>query len=47
MLGNVIEQQIMAVYDWPFGAAAAVILVATVLAINLASTWFFERGHRA
>ncbi len=46
MLGNVIEQQIMAVYDWPFGAAAAVILVATVLAINLASTWFFERGHR-
>lgn len=47
MLGNLIEQQITAVYDWPFGATAAVILVATVLAINLASTWFLERRQRA
>jgi putative spermidine/putrescine transport system permease protein len=46
MLGNLIEQQITAVYDWPFGAAVAVVLVATVLAINLASTWFFERRQR-
>ena len=46
MLGNLIEQQIMAVYDWPFGAAVALILVATVLAINLLCTWFFERGRR-
>lgn len=46
MLGNVIEQQITAVYDWPFGAAVAVVLVGTVLAINLASTWFFERRQR-
>jgi putative spermidine/putrescine transport system permease protein len=47
MLGNLIEQQIMAVYDWPFGAAVALVLVATVLAINLLCTWFFERGRRA
>ncbi len=47
MLGNVIEQQIMAVYDWPFGAAVALVLVATVLAINLLSTWFLEKGRRA
>ena len=47
MLGNLIEQQIAAVYDWPFGATVAVVLVATVLAINAASTWFFERRSRA
>ena len=46
MLGNLIEQQIAAVYDWPFGATVAFILVMTVLAINLASTWFFERRRR-
>jgi putative spermidine/putrescine transport system permease protein len=43
MLGNLIEQQITAVYDWPFGATVAVVLVVTVLALNLVSTWFFER----
>jgi putative spermidine/putrescine transport system permease protein len=47
MLGNLIEQQIAAVYDWPFGATIAVVLVATVLGINLASTWFLERRNRA
>ena len=47
MLGNLIEQQITAVYDWPFGAAVAVVLVATVLGINLTSTWFFERRRNA
>jgi putative spermidine/putrescine transport system permease protein len=47
MLGNLIEQQIAAVYDWPFGATVAVVLVATVLGINLASTWFLERRNRA
>jgi putative spermidine/putrescine transport system permease protein len=46
MLGNLVEQQIMAVYDWPFGATVAVVLVATVLAINAASTWFLERRTR-
>jgi putative spermidine/putrescine transport system permease protein len=46
MLGNLIEQQIAAVYDWPFGATVALVLVATVLAINLVSTWFFERRSR-
>jgi putative spermidine/putrescine transport system permease protein len=46
MLGNLIEQQITAVYDWPFGATVAFVLVATVLAINFASTWFFERRRR-
>ncbi|HVY17708.1 MAG TPA: ABC transporter permease [Rhodopila sp.] len=43
MLGNLIEQQITAVYDWPFGATVAVVLVATVLAMNFVSGWIFER----
>jgi putative spermidine/putrescine transport system permease protein len=47
MLGNLIEQQIAAVYDWPFGATVALVLVATVLGINLASTWFLERRNAA
>lgn len=47
MLGNLIEQQITVVYDWPFGATVAVVLVTTVLAVNLISTWFFERRRLA
>ena len=47
MLGTLIEQQIAAVYDWPFGATAALVLVVTVLAINLACTWLFERRPTA
>jgi putative spermidine/putrescine transport system permease protein len=43
MLGNLIDQQITAVYDWPFGATVAVVLVVTVLAVNAVSTWLFER----
>lgn len=37
MLGNMAEQQIIAVYDWPFGATIATILVIIVLAINALS----------
>lgn len=38
MLGNLIEQQIFVVYDWPFGATIAVVLVGVVIAINALST---------
>ncbi|PWC15581.1 ABC transporter permease [Brenneria roseae subsp. americana] len=37
MLGNLAEQQIVAVYDWPFGAAIATILVFIVIAVNTLS----------
>ena len=37
MLGNLIEQQIFVVYDWPFGAAIAMVLVVVVFAINTLS----------
>lgn len=42
MLGNLIEQQIFAVYDWPFGAAIASVLVAIVLSVNLLSAKLLE-----
>ncbi|WP_245449859.1 ABC transporter permease [Chelatococcus asaccharovorans] len=45
MLGNLIEQQIFVVYDWPFGAAIALILVAVVFAVNGFSMWLLE-GRR-
>lgn len=45
MLGILIEQQILAVYDWPFGSAIAVILVCVVMGINLLSLWLLE-GRR-
>jgi putative spermidine/putrescine transport system permease protein len=47
MLGNLIEQQITAVYDWPFGATIALVLVATVLGVNLLSGYLFERRRAA
>lgn len=37
MLGNLAEQQIVAVYDWPFGATIATILVLIVLTVNTLS----------
>ena len=45
MLGNLIEQQIFTVYDWPFGAAIATVLVVIVLAVNLLSMRLLE-GRR-
>jgi putative spermidine/putrescine transport system permease protein len=45
MLGNLIDQQITAVYDWPFGATIATVLVAIVVAINLVSMRLLE-GRR-
>jgi putative spermidine/putrescine transport system permease protein len=37
MLGNLIDQQITAIYDWPFGATIATVLVAIVVSVNLIS----------
>lgn len=37
MLGNMVEQQVLAVYDWPFGATIAAILVVIVILINALS----------
>jgi putative spermidine/putrescine transport system permease protein len=47
MLGNLLEQQIMTIYDWPFGSAIAVVMVAMTFAVNGISVWFLERRQRA
>jgi putative spermidine/putrescine transport system permease protein len=44
MLGTLVEEQILSVYDWPFGAAIATVMIAIVLAVNLSATALFERG---
>lgn len=47
MLGNLIEQQIFVVYDWPFGATIALMLVAVVLAVNALSSRLLRSRHLA
>jgi len=43
MLGTLVEEQIMSVFDWPFGAAIATVLIAIVMAINFAYTRLVEK----
>jgi putative spermidine/putrescine transport system permease protein len=47
MLGNLIDQQITAVYDWPFGATIASVLVAIVVSVNLLSMRLLDGKRRA
>jgi putative spermidine/putrescine transport system permease protein len=49
MLGMLVDQQILVVYDWPFGATVAAVLVAIVLAVNIVSlrTLRLQRVARA
>ena len=42
MLGNLIEQQIFVVYDWPFGATIALVLVFVVIGVNMLSMRLLE-----
>jgi len=44
MLGMLVDQQILVVYDWPFGATVASVLVAVVLFVNILVNRAF--GHR-
>jgi putative spermidine/putrescine transport system permease protein len=47
MLGNLIDQQITAIYDWPFGATIATVLVAIVVSVNLVSMRVLDGRRRA
>jgi putative spermidine/putrescine transport system permease protein len=47
MLGTLVEEQILSVFDWPFGAAIATVMVVIVLSINLAYAWIIERRFPA
>jgi putative spermidine/putrescine transport system permease protein len=46
MLGMLVDQQILVVYDWPFGATVASVLVAVVLAVNIVSMRVSIAGGR-
>lgn len=43
MLGMLVDQQILVVYDWPFGATVATVLVAIVLVVNILSNRLLSR----
>ena len=43
MLGTLVEEQILTVFDWPFGAAIATLLTVIVMVVNLGSVWLVER----
>jgi putative spermidine/putrescine transport system permease protein len=46
MLGTLVEEQILSVFDWPFGAAIATIMVVIVVTINLVYMTLIERRFR-
>jgi putative spermidine/putrescine transport system permease protein len=45
-LGNLIDQQITAVYDWPFAAPIATMLIAIVVGVNLMSMRLLDGRRR-
>jgi putative spermidine/putrescine transport system permease protein len=47
MLGNLLEEQVVTVYDWPFSAAIAVVMVVLTFAVNGAGVFLLERRLRA
>jgi putative spermidine/putrescine transport system permease protein len=47
MLGMLVDQQILVVYDWPFGATVATVLVAIVLVVNILSNRVLSRRQMA
>ena len=47
MLGNLLEEQVVTVYDWPFSAAIAVVMVVLTFTVNGAGVFLLERRLRA
>ena len=47
LLGTLIEQQILTLHDWPFGAALSTVLVLMVLGVNLVFLGLTQRRFRA
>jgi putative spermidine/putrescine transport system permease protein len=43
MLGNLLEQQVTSVYDWPLSSAIAVVMVVLTFAVNGMSVFLLER----
>lgn len=46
MIGPLVQEQILSVFDWPFGAALATVLVVMVMGANFASVGLIERRLR-
>jgi putative spermidine/putrescine transport system permease protein len=46
MLGTLVEEQILSVFDWPFGAAIATVMVIVVLGVNFGYMTLIERRFR-
>ena len=46
MLGNMLEQQVVTVYNWPLSAAIAVVMVVLSVAVSLALVRLLERPMR-
>ena len=47
LLGNLIEQQVIAANNWPFGAALATVLVVILLLVNFGLLKLFDARLRA
>ena len=47
MLGNLLEQQVVSVYDWPFSSAIAVVMVGLTFGVNGLSVFLLERRMQA
>ncbi len=47
MLGNLLEQQVMTVYDWPLSSAIATVMVVLTFAVNGAAVFLLERRLRS
>ena len=47
MLGNLLEQQVVSVYDWPLSSAIAVVMVALTFLVNGLSVFLLERRLKA
>ncbi|GJD53980.1 Putrescine transport system permease protein PotH [Methylobacterium crusticola] len=43
MIGQLLEQQATAVFDWPFSAAIAIVMVSMIFGVNGLSLWFIKR----
>ncbi len=47
MLGTLVEEQILSVFDWPFGAAISTVMVVIVMMINVLYVVLIERRFRS
>jgi putative spermidine/putrescine transport system permease protein len=47
MLGTLVEEQILSVFDWPFGAAISTVMVIIVMLINVLYMLLIERRFRS